>query len=138
MPDYWQEHAVASDFDNVAGYTNFEEYFGAPLLGDRVPRGAVVTDAADRTRTYDGDRRVFLRTAGCTFAQLDDYVQAVHGGWDGAETVEVTLRCQGQDDAYADYNALAYMPVDGTHFQRLPMGQVGDIELEYLIVNEAS
>lgn len=138
MTQYWQEHAVASGFDNAAGYTNFEDYFAAPLFGDRVPRGAVQQDALDGSRVYDGDRRVFLRTAGGEFTELDAYVQAVFSGWDGEDTVEVTLRCQQQDDTYADFNAFAYLPVDGQHFQRLPMAQVSDIELEFLILNETT
>lgn len=133
-----QEHSIAPGFNNAGAYVNFEVYFAAPFAGDRVPLGAVVSNAGDGTRVHDGDQRVFLRTGGCAWSELNAYVTAVHSSWDGAETVEVTLRCLKRNNTYDDFNAIAFMPVEGTHFTRGLINEVIGLELEYLIIAEAS
>ena len=134
---YWQEHSIAGGFDNTAGYANLETYFAAPFAGDRVPEGSVVDDAVSGHRRVGGFRRVFLRTDACAWSELDAYVTAVFGGWDGAMDEEVTTRQRKQDNTYADFNALAFKPVEGTHFQRgATIDDVSGVELEYLILEE--
>lgn len=134
----WQEHSIASGFDNTAGYVNLEDYFDAPFAGDRVPEGSVTDDAVSGARRTDGWRRVFLRTAACAYSELDAYVTAVFGGWDGAQTEAVTARHRVQGNTYEDFNCLAFKPLEGTHFQRgATIDDVSDVELEFLVISEA-
>lgn len=132
----WQEHQIASAHDNVAGYENFEDYFAAPFQGDRVPYGAEASEALSGDRRWDGNRVVNLRTGGCSWDELDAYVTEFHGGWDDMVTEEVTLRCRKADNTYGDFNALAYPPVEGTHWERGTITEVIDLRLEYLILEE--
>lgn len=133
-----QEHAIASAYDNAAGYVNFEDYFAAPFAGDRVPQGAEAADLLSGGRAWDGDQRVFLRTGGCSWDELDAYVTAVHGGWDGMEVEEVTVRLRQADNTFEDFNCLAYPPVEGTHWERGTITEVIDLRLEYLVIEEAT
>ena len=134
----WQEHSIAIGHNNAAGYVNLEAYFDAPFAGDRVPEGSTVDDAVSGRRRIDGWRRVFLRTPACAFGELDTYVDAVFGGWDGDMNKDVTTRQRIADNAYADFNAIAFKPIEGTHFQRgATIDDVRDVELEFLIVGDA-
>lgn len=138
MTQYWQEHAIAAGHNNANGYVNFEAYFAAPFAGDRVPEGSTVDDAVSGRRRMDGFRRVFLRTDACAWSELDAYVTAVFGGWDGDLNEDVTTRQRKTDNTYDDFNAIAFKPIEGTHFQRgATIDDVSGVELEFLIVGDA-
>lgn len=136
----FQEHSVAPGFNNAGAYVNFEDYFAAPFAGDRVPDGSVSDDALSGNRRVDGWRRVYLRTGACAYSELTALVNAIFGSWAAAnQTEEVTARHRVQGNTYDDFNCLLFKPQEGTHFQRgATIDDVSDVELEFLVLSEAS
>lgn len=133
----WFDYEIATGHDNSGSTANFETYFNVPLRGQRVPLGSVTRTTLDRKRHTNGRRLVTLSQEGCTYDELDAYVTAIFGGWSPtAESVEVTLRHRGLDNAFHYYNALAHFPRDGEHYEHVTTEQIQNLRLEFDILED--
>lgn len=131
-------YEIAVNWDNSGAAVNFEDYFGHPLRGTRVPLGSVIRQTLDRRRQTNGAQRVTLTTENCYFENLESYVDAIHGGWDGDEDVAVTVRWRQLDNTFAYFNARAFLPREGTHYEHETVDHVRNLRLEFEIISEAS
>lgn len=133
--------ANAPDADST-DFVNFETTFTEPVLWAplRVPAGSELTRAASGHETMDGWQDVSIEQVGdpygyTKFTDLTDYVDDVHGGWDGAEDAEICLRADAIDGTFTYYNVIAHLPRLGTDYAHIDSVYVRDLKLRYTVLS---
>ena len=130
----WYTYEIAAGHDNYTT-SNFEDYFNVPLRGRRVPLGNVTERALSGRERTDGTQTVELTQEACTFDELEDYVEAVFGNWD-TQNADVTLRHRKRDNAFAYFNAIAHLPIDGEDYEHVTTVHVQNVRLRFTILEE--
>ncbi len=144
----WSAYAYAVDFDAaLIDFTLFETTFSIPYLSapTRIPDGSVTSKALSGEELTDGWVLIQLEQLGdpsgiTLFADLDDFVTDVFGGWRsaGVENAEVSLKTRDVDGTFVYLNAYAHRPRLGEDYTMHPMDSryAEGLKLRFTVMSE--
>ena len=139
MAEY--EYAITAGFDTEPDpdADNIEVYFVTnPLRGKRVTLGSTTTKSQDGYEITDGWQTAELTTEACYFSELEDYMDAIHGGFDGDENVEATLHQRQRDNTFEHFNVIAHMPKEPDDYEHWTTTEIQNLRLRYTVIEPAT
>lgn len=130
--NYRTEYAIAGEAGGLL--YNIEQYMRLPPRSlSRVPGGSVVRTAMSGRRRLDGQRLVEWLFDAAYYTDLNTLVTTVYGGWD-VQSVTMSIRTLGADDAYTNYNVEGYVPVPGEDYDIALNGKLRNLRLTFYVI----
>lgn len=127
---------IAVGYNNSAGAVNIETLLKYPPRSVRLPIGSLTRTALSGAERTDGAQLIAWRWGGARFLRLDDYITTIFGDY-VTQNAEVTIRTRLRDNTFDYFNAIAYLPLDGTDYTHVVNGLVRELQLRFRILGEA-